>query len=330
MGAKVTASMRFLLRRLALFVAALIVISGVIFMALRVLPGDVASVMAGMNSPPSRVAALRSQLGLDRPLAQQYLDWAGALLHGDFGVSMLTGRTISAQVGARASVTFPLIALGLAIALLIGIPLGCASSLARSERLRTLFHALAIVGGSIPALWGGLLLILLLGKGVGLIGLFPSQGFPQEGWAAFPRALSSLALPALAVGIIVGAGLMRYTRAALGELLSSSAIDMAMACGMTRTRAMLTVGLRLAMPQLVSVIGLTFAEMITGVMVIENLFDLPGLGEGLITDVGNRDLIAVQGELFMLAAFFLAIGLIVDLLHRALDPRLNDAEGREL
>jgi peptide/nickel transport system permease protein len=93
---------------------------------------------------------------------------------------------------------------------------------------------------------------------------------------------------------------------------------------------MLTVGLRLAMPQLVSVIGLTFAEMITGVMVIENLFDLPGLGEGLITDVGNRDLIAVQGELFMLAAFFLTIGLAVDLLHRALDPRLNDSGGREL
>ncbi|MCH4209677.1 ABC transporter permease [Bifidobacterium sp.] len=322
--------MRFLLRRLALFIAALAVISVLIFMALRVLPGDVASVMAGMNSPPARVAALRVQLGLDRPLLQQYLDWAGALLHGDFGVSMLTGRTISAQVGARASVTFPLIVMGLVIALFIGVPLGCASSLAKSEWLRALFHVLAVVGGSIPALWGGLLLILLLGKGIGLIGLFPSQGFPQEGWAAFSRALSSLALPALAVGIIVGAGLMRYTRAALGELLSSGTIDMAMACGMTRARAMMTVGLRLAMPQLVSVIGLTFAEMITGVMVIENLFDLPGLGEGLISDVGNRDLIAVQGELFMLAAFFLAIGLVVDLLHRALDPRLSDSGGQRL
>ncbi|MCI1219260.1 MAG: ABC transporter permease [Bifidobacterium sp.] len=319
--------MRFFLRRLALFIVALAVISVLIFMALRVLPGDVASVMAGTNSPPARVAALRAQLGLGRPLVQQYTDWAVALLHGDFGVSMLTGRTISEQVGARARVTFPLIGMGMVIALLIGIPLGCASSLVRSERLRALFHVLAIVGGSIPALWGGLLLILLLGKGIGLIGLFPSQGFAQRGWADFARALSSLALPALTVGIIVGAGLMRYTRAALGELLSGNAVDMAMACGMTRARAMMTVGLRLAMPQLVSVIGLTFAQMITGVMVVENLFDLPGLGEGLIADVGNRDLIAVQGELFMLAAFFLALGLIVDLLHRALDPRLNDLRG---
>ncbi len=316
--------MRFLLRRLALFVAALAVISILIFMALRVLPGDVASVMAGTDSPPERVAALRSQLGLNKPLIGQYLDWSWALLHGDFGVSTLTGRTISAQVGARVTVTFPLIVMGLLVAVVIGIPLGCASTLAKSGRVRAFLHALAIVGGSIPALWGGSLLILLFGRGIGLVGLFPSQGFPQEGWAAFSRALASLVLPALSVGIIVGSGLMRYTHAALGELLSSGTIDMAMACGMTRTRAVLTVGLRLAMPQLVSVIGLTFAEMITGVMVIENLFNIPGLGQGLISDLGNRDLIAVQGELFMLAAFFLVIGLVVDLLHRALDPRLND------
>jgi len=178
----------------------------------------------------------------------------------------------------------------------------------------------------VPALWGGLLLILLFSRGTGLIGVFPSQGFPQGGWSDFGSALMSLVLPACSVGIIVGAGLMRYTRSALGGLASSGYIDMAMSCGMTRRQAVLRVGLRLAMPQLVSVIGLTFAEMVTGVMVIENLFALPGIGNGLVTDVGNRDLIAVQSELFMLAAFFLLIGLLVDLLHRVLDPRLKSAD----
>ena len=177
-----------------------------------------------------------------------------------------------------------------------------------------------------PALWGGLLLILLFSRGTGLIGVFPSQGFPQGGWSDFGSALMSLVLPACSVGIIVGAGLMRYTRSALGGLASSGYIDMAMSCGMTHRQAVLRVGLRLAMPQLVSVIGLTFAEMVTGVMVIENLFALPGIGNGLVTDVGNRDLIAVQSELFMLAAFFLLIGLLVDLLHRVLDPRLKSAD----
>ena len=118
---------------------------------------------------------------------------------------------------------------------------------------------------------------------------------------------------------------MRYTRAALGDLASSGYIDMARSCGMTRTQAVLRVGLRLATPQLVSVIGLTFASMVTGVMVIENLFALPGIGNGLVTDVGNRDLIAVQSELFLLTAFFLTVGLVVDLFHRVLDQRLKTA-----
>lgn len=139
------------------------------------------------------------------------------------------------------------------------------------------------------------------------------------------QALASLILPALATGVTAGASIMRYTRAAVGDKASSQAVDMAMACGMTRKQAVLRVALRLATPQLVSVIGLTFAQMVTGVMVVENLFALPGLGTMLVTDVGNRDLIAVQSELFLLATFFLLLGLVVDVVHRALDPRLKDA-----
>ena len=272
--------MRFVLKRLALFVVALFGLSVVVFAALRILPGDVASVMAGVNSPPERVTQLREQLGLNRPLIAQYFDWMSALARGDFGTSILTGRSVTSLVGARASITFPLIILALLIALAIGLPLGCAAVLARSATVRAVFHVLAIVGGAVPALWGGLLLILLFGRGVGLLDVFPSQGFPLDGWGAPGSAISALVLPAVSVGIIVGASLMRYTRAALGDLASSGYIDMARSCGMTRTQAVLRVGLRLATPQLVSVIGLTFASMVTGVMVIENLFALPGIGNG--------------------------------------------------
>ena len=255
--------MRFVLKRLALFVVALFGLSVVVFAALRILPGDVASVMAGVNSPPERVTQLREQLGLDRPLIAQYFDWMSALARGDFGTSILTGRSVTSLVGARASITFPLIILALLIALVIGLPLGCAAVLARSATVRAVFHVLAIVGGAVPALWGGLLLILLFGRGVGLLDVFPSQGFPLDGWGAPGSAISALVLPAVSVGIIVGASLMRYTRAALGDLASSGYIDMARSCGMTRTQAVLRVGLRLATPQLVSVIGLTFASMVT-------------------------------------------------------------------
>jgi peptide/nickel transport system permease protein len=249
-----------------------------------------------------------------------------SLLHGDFGTSLLTGKSVSSLVATRASITFPLIVLGMAIAVGLGVPLGLASVLSDSPRKQGTFHVISIIGGSIPALWSGLLLIVLFSRGSGLLGLFPSQGFPQNGWHSPIAAVISLILPAIAVGIIVGASVMRYTRSALLDIQGTGTIDMAMACGMTRHEAMTRVGLRLAMPQLVSVLGLTFAEMITGVMVIENLFALPGLGTGLVVDVGNRDLIAVQGELFMLAAFFLIIGFGVDIVHRLLDPRLG-AEG---
>ena len=321
---------RFLVRRLALFALALVFISILVFASLRILPGDVASVMAGLNAPPERVETLRQQMGLDHSYPRQYLDWANGLIHGDLGRSLLTGRPVAAQVGERAQVTFPLILCGLVVALALGIPLGCASALARSPRMRSFSHMVAIVGGAVPALWSGLLLIMLFSKGGGLVGLLPSQGFPIHGWDQPGRALESLILPALSTGIIVGAGIMRYTRSLLGDMLSSGYVDMGMACGMTRTQAALRIGLRVASPQLVSVVGLTMAEMITGVMVSENLFALPGLGSMLVTDVGNRDLPAVQSELFLLAVFFLFLGLLVDVAHRLIDPRLRGAVGQEV
>ena len=317
--------MRFLGKRLLLFVGALVGLSLLVFALLRILPGDVAAVVAGTNATAERLTSLRAQMGLDKSYAAQYGDWVLGLLHGDLGTSVVSGKAVSAQVSSRASVTFPLIVLSLLIALAIGLPLGCAAVLTRNVRLRGVFHAAAIVAGAIPALWGGLLLILLFSKGIGLMGLLPSQGFPDAGWAAPLSAMAALVLPALATVITAGASIMRYTRAAVGDMASSQAVAMAMACGMTRRQAVLRVALRLAIPQLVSVIGLTFAQMVTGVMVVENLFALPGLGSMLVTDVGNRDLTAVQSELFLLAAFFLFLGLLVDLLHRMLDPRLKNA-----
>ena len=317
--------MRFLGKRLLLFVGALVGLSLLVFALLRILPGDVAAVVAGTNATAERLTSLRAQMGLDKSYAAQYGDWVLGLLHGDLGTSVVSGKAVSAQVSSRASVTFPLIVLSLLIALAIGLPLGCAAVLTRNVRLRGVFHAAAIVAGAIPALWGGLLLILLFSKGIGLMGLLPSQGFPDAGWAAPLSAMAALVLPALATGITAGASIMRYTRAAVGDMASSQAVAMAMACGMTRRQAVLRVALRLAIPQLVSVIGLTFAQMVTGVMVVENLFALPGLGSMLVTDVGNRDLTAVQSELFLLTAFFLLLGLAVDMAHHALDPRLKNA-----
>lgn len=313
---------RTICQRLLLFIAALFCISAAVFLALRVLPGDVAQAMAGINSPHGKVEQLRAELGLNKPLFTQYADWLLGVLRGDFGVSVLTGRPVVSMILSRATITFPLIFLGLAIALAIGIPLGCFKVTHEGKLVQVVSRFTAISAGSVPALWGGMLLILLFGKGVGVLGLLPTQGFPTDGWSDFSEAFLSLLLPAITVGIIVGSSFMRYTSAVLENIANSEIAAEAMACGMTRKQVVWRVGLRLALPQLVSVIGLTFAHMVMGVMVIENLFSLPGMGMGLVRDVGLRDLIAVQGELFMLAALFLLIGFAVDIAHRLLDPRL--------
>lgn len=313
---------RTICQRLLLFIAALFCISAAVFLALRVLPGDVAQVMAGINSPHGKVEQLRAELGLNKPLFTQYADWLLGVLRGDFGVSVLTGRPVVSMILSRATITFPLIFLGLAIALAIGIPIGCFKVTHEGKLVQVVSRFTAISAGSVPALWGGMLLILLFGKGVGVLGLLPTQGFPTDGWSDFSEAFLSLLLPAITVGIIVGSSFMRYTSAVLENIANSEIAAEAMACGMTRKQVVWRVGLRLALPQLVSVIGLTFAHMVMGVMVIENLFSLPGMGMGLVRDVGLRDLIAVQGELFMLAALFLLIGFAVDIAHRLLDPRL--------
>lgn len=314
---------RTICQRLLLFIAALFCISAAVFLALRVLPGDVAQVMAGLNSPHGKVEQLRAELGLNKPLFTQYADWLLGVMRGDFGVSVLTGRPVVSMILGRATITFPLIFLGLAIALAIGIPLGCFKVTHEGKLAQVVSRFTAISAGSVPALWGGMLLILLFGKGVGVVGLLPTQGFPTDGWSDFSEAFLSLLLPAITVGIIVGSSFMRYTAAILENIANSEIAAEAMACGMTRKQVVWRVGLRLALAQLVSVIGLTFAHMVMGVMVIENLFSLPGMGMGLVRDVGLRDLIAVQGELFMLAALFLLIGFAVDIAHRLLDPRLS-------
>ncbi|WP_421777456.1 ABC transporter permease [Gardnerella sp. KA00603] len=314
---------RMICQRLLLFIAALFCISAAVFLALRVLPGDVAQVMAGLNSPHGKVEQLRAELGLNKPLFTQYADWLLGVMRGDFGVSVLTGRPVVSMILGRATITFPLIFLGLAIALAIGIPLGCFKVTHEGKLSQVVSRFTAISAGSVPALWGGMILILLFGKGVGVVGLLPTQGFPTDGWSDFSEAFLSLLLPAITVGIIVGSSFMRYTAAILENIANSEIAAEAMACGMTRKQVVWRVGLRLALAQLVSVIGLTFAHMVMGVMVIENLFSLPGMGMGLVRDVGLRDLIAVQGELFMLAALFLLIGFAVDIAHRLLDPRLS-------
>lgn len=314
---------RFLLGRTALFALGLIVASVLIFATLRLLPGDVAQAIAGTTGSPAQVAALREQLGLDRPIVAQYLDWAGGLLRLDLGESLVTGSPVAGEIGEKLGVTLPLAGLSLVFGLVIGVPAGVWAAARHRRPVGLVVGVGSQLLAAVPAVWLGMLLIALFAV---TLGWLPTQGWPLDGWQDPGRALRSLVLPALTIGIVEGAVLLRFTRSAAIGALDQDYVRAAAAKGMTLDRALLRHGLPNVMLSVVSVLGLQVVGLVVGAVVVEQLFTLPGLGRMLVTDVGRRDLTKVQGELMTLTAIVLFVGLLVDVAHRRLDPRLREVE----
>lgn len=313
---------RFIAIRLLYLVTGLAIASLIIFITLRVLPGDVAQVIAGTQATPQRVEELRESLGLNVSLVQQYVTWLGGIATLDLGESIVTGDAITSEIAQKLEVTLPLTMLSLLIGAAIAFPLGVYSALTVKKPGGRLVTAAAIAIAAVPVVWAGMLLTLLFAN---WLNWFPSQGFPREGWSQPFLALGSLALPALTIGLVEGSVLLRFVRSATLSALNADHVRTAMSRGMTRTRALITRGLPGVGLSIISLIGLQFAGLIVGAVIIEQLFGLPGLGRMLVADVGNRDLPAVQSTLFVLTGLILVVGTAVDILHRLLDPRLRSA-----
>lgn len=313
---------RYTLTRLGLLVVGLAVASVIIFLSLRVLPGDVAQLIAGTNSSPEQIAAIRDRLGLDVPLAAQYVDWIGGVFRGDLGSSLLTGTPVTTELWQKAQVTVPLGILALVIALLIAGPLGVVSALRRGRAGGTTIGVGAQALAAVPVVWAGMMLVVVFAVWLAWL---PAQGFPRAGWSDPAAALRALFLPALTIGVVEGAMLLRFVRSATLQAIGQDYVRTAAAQGLTRTRALLRHGLPNVGLSVISVLGLQVAGIIVGAVVIEQLFTLPGIGRMLVADVSARDIPKVQGELLALTAFVLIVGFLVDLLHRALDPRQRES-----
>lgn len=315
---------RYALTRLLLLAVGLAVASAIIFLTLRVFPGDVAQMIAGTNGTPEQVARIRTELGLDRPLLTQYLDWIGGVFTGDLGSSFLTGTPVTAELAEKARVTVPLGILAMAIALIVAVPFGVLSAVRRGRAGGTAISVIAQALAAVPVVWAGMMLVVVFAVGLGWL---PAQGFPTAtGWSTPWLALRSLLLPALTIGVVEGAMLLRFVRSATLQAIGEDFVRTAAAKGLTRTQALLRHGLPSVGLSIITVLGLQVAGIIVGAVVIEQVFNLPGIGRMLVTDVGARDLEKVQGELLLLTAFVLAIGFLVDLLHHAIDPRQREAE----
>ena len=313
---------RYALTRFALLLLGLLVASVLIFLTLRVLPGDIAGLIAGVGSTPEQQDAIRERLGLNQPLPAQYLAWIGGLFRGDLGTSLLTGTSVVEELAQKAEVTVPLGILALLIAVVISVPLGVLSAMRRGRASGTGLSVGAQALAAVPVVWAGMMLVVVFAVWLGWL---PAQGFPRSGWDDPWAALRSLILPALTIGIVEGAMLLRFVRSATLQAVGQDFVRTAAAKGLTRDQALIRHGLPVVGLSVITVLGLQVAGIIVGAVVIEQLFSLPGIGRMLVADVAARDLPKVQGELLALTGFVLIVGFVVDLVHRAIDPRQREA-----
>jgi peptide/nickel transport system permease protein len=310
----------YVLRRLGLLLVAIIVASIVIFVMLRLMPGDLARVIGGTQASPDRIEEIRRELGLDEPLVAQYLDWISGILHGDFGTSALNGETVTSQLGTKMAVTAPLVLASTVLSVLVAVPLGIVAG-ARHRRADGIsLSVVSQLGIAVPTFWAGLILIVVFGVHWSLL---PAQGFPRDGWDEPARAAQSLVLPTLTLALSQGAVLLRFVRSATLDVLHQDYIRTARAKGLTRTQALYRHGLRNASLPIISILGVQVASLLAGVVVIERVFNLPGVGQMLVRDIGSRDLEKVQGTVLLLAIIVLVVGFMVDVAHRLVDPRLR-------
>ena len=312
----------FLAKRLATFVATLAGTTVITFLALEILPGDPARVILGVEAPDSAVQALREQLGLDRPALERYLDWVGSLATGHFANSYTYSVPVDELLAARLEITVPLALLAMALSVAMAMTLGIFAAARHNQRGDVAVMGVSQLGISVPNFWLALLLILLFAVH---LRWFSAGGFP--GWdAGVGPALKSLLLPALALATVQGAILTRFTRSAVLETMREDYVRTARAKGLTRSQTLRRHVLRNAMIPLVTVMGLQFANLLAGTIVVENVFALPGVGRLILQAITNRDLVVVRDVVALLAAMVVLINLGVDLLYAAIDPRLKSSD----
>jgi peptide/nickel transport system permease protein len=302
-------------RALLRFLASLLLASVVIFVLLRAIPGDPARVALGVTATDEAVAQLATQLGTDRPLTVQYLDWLGGLLTGDFGISLASRQDITPLVLDRAQVSLILCGVAMVLSLLIAVPTGMWAA----RRDDVIISGLSQVGIAIPSFLAGILLVTVFAVHLGQL---PASGWvpPGEDFGGF---LARLILPVIALTLVQAAILTRYVRSAVLEVMDREFMRTARSTGASTSEALWRHGLRNAALPVLTVTGLQLTSLVVGAVVIERVFLLPGLGSMLLDSVARRDLTSVQTIVMLLVVFTLTVNLLVDLAYRLIDPRIR-------
>jgi peptide/nickel transport system permease protein len=301
----------FALKRLGRLLLTVLLISTIIFFVIRVIPGDPALVIAGLDATPESVAAIRAKIGTDQPLVVQYARWLASVVRLDFGASLSTGQPVTRMIIERFPLTLTLALLGMVVALVLSIPLGILSAVRRWSVWDYLGMLFSQIGMAVPSFWLGILLLLALAVKVRLFPLFGSGTFMH------------LVLPAVALGFARAAILLRLTRASMIEELSREYVVTARAKGLTERMVKYKHALKNALLPVVTVAGIQLGYMLGGAVIIEQVFSLPGLGRLFLTGVYQRDFPLIQGGIVFIALAFSLINFAVDILYSVLNPKIR-------
>lgn len=310
---------RFLARRVVYSAIVLLGVMVVMFSIVHLVPGDPVRIALGTRYTEEAYNALRAASGLDRPLPAQFVSYVGSALTGDLGVSFRTGQPVAVSLADRLPATASLAVVGLVIALVIALPLGIWAALHEGRVSDAVIRVGSQLGVSVPDFWLGILLITLFAA---TLGWLPSSGYTPfledpGGW------LSHVLLPGLTVGLVAGAIMTRYIRAAVLEVVSMSYVRTARSKGLPPQIVTLRHILRNALVPVLTIAGIQLATILGGVIVVEVVFAWPGLGRLVYDAVAARDYPLIQGAVLLIAAMFLLVNLVVDVLYAAIDPRIR-------
>jgi peptide/nickel transport system permease protein len=296
-------------------------VSIIVFLMIRMIPGDAVAIMLGANTEitPERLASLRARVGLDRPLVEQYLVWAGRALSGDLGTSLWTGKPVVEEIAANLGVTLQLLLMSLTLGAGLAVPAGCAMARVRGGAADIALRVVTIAGITVPSFWLGIVMILALAT------LAP--GFPSLGHVPFAQDplgnLQRMLLPSLALGLPILASLSRLVRTAMLDALGQDYVRTARAKGVGERRVVYRHALRNALLPFVTSVGITAGYLFGGAIVVEQVFALPGLGRLIVGAIGERNYPLIQAAILMVTVGFVVVNFTVDMLYAAIDPRVR-------
>jgi peptide/nickel transport system permease protein len=312
--------LRLILARLALAVPVLVCVSIVAFVLLRLAPGDPAQLQAGLNATPETIEALRHEMALDQPLPVQYLAWAGRIVHGDLGVSYSTRQPVTALIGQRLPITAQIALTAFVLIVVIGVPLGIVSALHKDRATDQAVRVVSLFGISVPNFVIGILLVLVFGW------YFPGI-MPYEGFVPLRDdplgSLKTTALPALALALAQVGIVARLTRSSMLEVVNQEYITAARAFGVPEHELIWRDALRNALLPVVTVLGIIAGFLLGGSVVVESVFGIAGLGRLLVESFASRDYPVTIGVMLFIAAVFVLVNLIVDVLYGVINPRIR-------